>query len=119
LSASPDTFDPLAVVVDWLDACRLEELDTLLDLYDERATLHCLCEKVTLTGRKSLAAYWGPKLENKAGFAFTLDELALIGDAVQVDYRGYEGKPRRIYFHFGASGKIFHTSCRPRRCWEA
>jgi hypothetical protein len=54
MSTSPVTFDPLAVVVEWLDAGRLGELDALLDLYDKRATLHCLCENVTLTGRKSL-----------------------------------------------------------------
>ena len=39
MSTSPDNFDPLAVVVDWLDACRMGKLDGLLDLYDERATL--------------------------------------------------------------------------------
>ena len=119
LSASPLAFDPSAVVVDWLDAGHSGKLPALLDLYDEGATLDCHCEAVTLNGRKSLAAYWGPKLENKLGFAFTLDELALIGDSVQVDYLGYEGKPLRLYFHFGPSGKILHTSCRARGCWEA
>jgi hypothetical protein len=43
-----DNFDPLAVVVDWLDACRLGKLDALLDLSDERATLECNCERVSL-----------------------------------------------------------------------
>ena len=114
----PEKFDPLAVVVDWLDACRSGDLDALLDLYDERATQHCLCENVTLAGRKALAAYWAPKLKNKLGSAFTLDELAVIGDAVQVDYQGHEGKPLRIYFHFDPSGQIRHTSCRPKDCWE-
>ena len=66
MSTSPDTFDPLAVVVDWLDACRLGELDALLDLYDERATLDCLCENVTLTGRKSIAAYWATETGKQA-----------------------------------------------------
>ena len=65
MSNSPDKFDPLAVVVDWLDACRLGELDTLLDLYDEQATLECDCELVSLTGRKAIAAYWAPKLERR------------------------------------------------------
>ena len=38
---SRELFDPLGVVVDWLDACRSGELNALLDLYDERATLEC------------------------------------------------------------------------------
>jgi ketosteroid isomerase-like protein len=65
MSTSSDSFDPLAVVVDWLDACRLAKLDDLLDLYDERATLECNCEQVSLTGREAIAAYWAPKLERR------------------------------------------------------
>ena len=115
---SPDTPDPLASVVDWLDACRSGDLEALLDLYDEQATLDCFCENVTLTGRKSIAAYWRPKLEGKLGLAFSLDELAIIGDAVQVDYRGYEGNSLRIFFYFSPSGRILHTSGRARGWWE-
>src|SRR6478736_4942863 len=93
MSISRDEFDPLAVVVDWLDACRRGELIALLDLYDERANLECDCERVSLTGRKSIAAYWAPKLESKLATAFTLDDMTLTGDGVQVDYQSYEGKP--------------------------
>jgi hypothetical protein len=59
---SQDEFDPLAVAVDWLDAAKLGDLDGLLGLYDERATLECDCEGVVLTGRQSLSAYWAPNL---------------------------------------------------------
>ena len=44
-------FDPLAVVIDWLDACRSGGLVVLLDLYDDLAILECDCERVSLTGR--------------------------------------------------------------------
>ena len=116
MSTSPDTFDSLAIVVDWLDAGRSGNLDALLDLYDEGATLECLCENADLVGRKSFAAYWAPKLKNKLGSAFTLDEVIPLGNAVQVDYRSCEGRPVRTYFHFDNSGKIIHTSCRARGC---
>ena len=49
-TTSLDKFDPLAIVVDWLDACRLGKIDDLLELYDERATLECGCERVSLIG---------------------------------------------------------------------
>jgi len=111
MSTSPDNFDPLAVVVDWLDACRLGELHTLLDPYDERATLECNCERVSLTGRKAIAAYWAPKLERRIVSAFTLDDMILTDCGLLVDYRGYDGKAVRIHFHFSPSGKILHTSC--------
>jgi hypothetical protein len=108
-----DGFDPLAVAIDWLDAAKLGDLDGLLGLYDERATLECDCEGVVFTGRQSLSAYWAPKLESKLAAAFTLDDMILTGDGVQIDYKSYEGKPARIHFRFTPSGKIAHTSCGP------
>jgi hypothetical protein len=108
-----DEFDPLAVAVDWLDAAKLGDLDGLLGLYDERATLECDCEGVALTGRLSLSAYWGPKLESKLAAAFTVDDMTPTADGVQVDYQSHEVKPVRIHFRFTPSGKIAHTSCGP------
>jgi hypothetical protein len=110
---SRDNFDPLAAVVDWLDACRRGNLSALLDFYDEQAVLECDCEGVSITGRKAIAAYWAPKLESKRVPAFNLDDLALTGHGVQIDYQSHEGKPVRLYFRFGGSGKIIYTSCRP------
>jgi hypothetical protein len=110
---SRDEFDPLAIVVDWLDACRTGELSALLDLYDERATLECDCERVILAGRKSIAAYWAPKIGSKLVSAFTLDDMTLTGDGVQVDYQSHEGKPVRIQFRFSPSGKILPHQLRP------
>ena len=70
----------------------LGDLDGLLDLYDERATLECACEGFTLTGREALSAYWAPKLDSPLEAAFTLDDMILTGDGVQLDYQNYEGK---------------------------
>jgi hypothetical protein len=111
LNKPSDEFDPLAVTIDWLDACRWRDLDRLLDLYDERATLECDCEGVVLTGRRSLSAYWKPKLESKLPAAFALSDVTPTGDGVKVDYQNCEGKPVRIHFSFTPSGKIAHTSC--------
>jgi ketosteroid isomerase-like protein len=110
---SQDEYDPLAAVVDWLDACRRGDLNALLDLYDERAVMECGCEGVTLTGRNSIAAYWAPKLEGKRMSAFNLDDVALTGRGVQIEYQGHQGKPVRFYFRFGRSNKIIYTSCGP------
>jgi ketosteroid isomerase-like protein len=87
MSTSPDKFDPLAVVVDWLDACRWGDLNALLNLYDERAILECDCERISLTGRKWIAAYWAPRLQSKAVLAFSLNDMALTADGVSVGAR--------------------------------
>ena len=108
---SPDQFDPLAIVVDWLDTCRFGDLGALVDMYDERATLECGCDGVTLIGRASIAAYWGPKLAMASSTAFAMDNLTLTADGVCLDYRNYEGDPVRVLFRFTPSGEILHTEC--------
>jgi hypothetical protein len=113
MQISQQQFDPLGVALDWLDTCRLGELNALLDLYDERAILECECEYVNLTGRQSLAAYWAPKLESNLISAFTLDDITLTGEGVQIDYKDHEGQPIRAHSRFSPSGKILHTSCGP------
>ena len=106
MSLAPDDFDPLAVVIDWLDACRSGDLDALLDLYEERATLECGCEGARLTGREPLSAYWTGKLQNQLPTAFTLDDLTVTEDGIWVDYRNNKASLVRAHFRFSPSGKI-------------
>ena len=37
-------FDPIAAVVDWPDAYRSSDFETILALYAEDATIACSCE---------------------------------------------------------------------------
>jgi len=111
-----DEFDRSGVVVDWLDACRSGQLNALLNLYDERATLICDCDGINLTDRNSMAIYWKSKLESKAASAFTLDGMTLTGDEIQIDCQDCKGKPVRIQFRFSPLGKILHTRFGPFAC---
>ena len=110
-----DEFDYSGVVVDWLDACRAGQLDALLNLYGERATLICDCDGINLVDRGSIAIYWKSKLENKAASAFTLDDMSQTGEEIQVDCQSCKGKPVRIHFRFSPLGKILLTRFRPLR----
>ena len=116
MQISRDEFDPIAIAVDWLDAGKLGDLDGLLDLHDERATLECACEGVTLTGREALSAYWVSKLNSPEEDALTLADMILTDSGVRVDYQNHEGAPVRIHFRFTPSGKIAHASCGPLAC---
>ncbi|HYI29603.1 MAG TPA: nuclear transport factor 2 family protein [Bradyrhizobium sp.] len=110
----PEDFDRVAVVVDWLDACRTRDLDALLDLYAEDARLECRCEGVKVhRGRAELDAYWRPRLDSQAAVAFGLEEIRPEADGVLLDYRSFEGKPVRVHFSFDKIGKIMQTRCRP------
>ena len=71
-----DDFDQIALVVDWLDACRNRDLATLLDLYADDATLECRCGEAKVSeGRAELESYWRPRLDARAPTAFGLEEI--------------------------------------------
>ena len=111
---SRDEPDPIAAVVDWLDACRNRHIHALLDLYDEAATLECACDgQQTLTGRAALEAYWRPRLAAAASGTFAMEDVAADAEGVMLDYQNQDGKPVRIHFRFNQTGKILHTRCHP------
>ncbi len=87
-------FDPLAVVVAWLDACRARRLDELLDFYDTAATLECGCDGPYIhRGRADIARYWSSRLEAAVPDAFRLTNI-LPGDEPDnavLDYTDYTG----------------------------
>jgi hypothetical protein len=114
MSNLPKDVDQVAVVVDWLDACRRHELGPLLDLYASDASLECECDGGnTYAGRAALEAYWRPRLEAFSPDAFGLQEIAPSADGVVLDYLNFEGEPVRIVFTFDAAGKILQSRCAP------
>ena len=109
-----DDFDQVALVVDWLDACRNRDLTALLDLYADDARFECGCGEVRLSeGRAQLEAYWRPRLDALAPTAFGLEEITPAADGVVLDYLSYEGKPVRIAFTFTPDRKIRQSACAP------
>jgi FixJ family two-component response regulator len=103
--------DRSRVAASWLDAGRSGQLDAMLNLYEERATLISDCDGISVAGRNGIATYWKSKLERRVASAFTLDGMTLTGDEFQVDFQGCKGIPARIHFRFSPSGKILHSKC--------
>jgi hypothetical protein len=108
-----DRFDGMALVVDWLDACRNRDIEGLLACYAGDARLECACETIDVSGRAGLAAYWKPRLSGFVPKAFGLEEITPHAEGVLLDYLNFEGKPVRIVFSFDASGGISHMRCQP------
>lgn len=74
MSSSQGGFDPIGIIVDWLDACREGRLAALIDLYDDGAILDC-CQGGTFRGRLGVERYWRSKLAHPAAGAFEVDAL--------------------------------------------
>jgi hypothetical protein len=114
MSNVPDDFDPIAVVVDWIDACRMRNLEVLLDLYAGDARLECACDGSQVhEGRAALESYWRPRLGSCSTAAFELDEIAPAPDGVVLHYVSFEDKPVRMTFSFDSKGKILRSRCEP------
>jgi hypothetical protein len=109
----PNDFDNVAVVVDWLDACRSRNLEMLLDLYAGDASMECACEGIVARGRSELAAYWAPKLSGFRPGTFGLEQITPRPEGVTLDYSDFEGKAVRVVFVFDGQGKISHSHCGP------
>jgi ketosteroid isomerase-like protein len=109
-----DDFDEVALVVDWLDACRNRDLAALLDLYADDAKLECQCGEVEVSeGRTELESYWRPRLNALVPTAFGLEEITPTTEGVVLDYLSHEGKPVRMAFSFTPDARIKRTSCAP------
>jgi hypothetical protein len=112
MSDAGDGFDAIAVVVDWIDACKQHRLDDLLNLYDVTATVEC-CEGGSFRGRSEMENYWRLRLARSAPGFFEIDALMPDQDGVTLDYRRYDGVPVRTHFQFTSTGKIWLTACLP------
>jgi hypothetical protein len=112
MSNNPSRFDPIGIVVDWIDACRERKLSVLVELYDEAATVDC-CEGGRFSGRAGVERYWRSRLAGHRTDAFEIDAITPEWRGVCLDYREHDGKPVRTHFRFSAAGKILHTACGP------
>jgi hypothetical protein len=112
MSTSKSGFDPIGIVVDWLDACRARQLSALVELYDNEATIDC-CQGGSFRGRLEVERYRRPKLGRAATGAFEVDALFPEADGVCLDYRDFDGMPVRTHFAFTEAGKIRLTACAP------
>lgn len=105
------SFDPMAVAVDWLDACRAGDIDAILALHAEDAVVHCGCSGAqTITGREALRAYWINHLRNYP--AGTLDDLNPSDHGTVISYLTSTGVMSAA-LAFDASGRIKVMDCRP------
>jgi SnoaL-like protein len=116
MPSDPMQFDPLTVVIDWLDACRSRNIKLLMSLYAPSATLHCDCTARNYEGRDEIENYWQPRLAGPVPSAFQIDTLDDEGDAVSLAFTSFEGKLVSMRFWFNETGEIKHSLCGPQSC---
>jgi hypothetical protein len=108
------SFDPIAIVVDWLDAYRAGEVESVLGFYDEATTLDCACGGAkTIMGKTAVAEYWRLRLADPQYRAAEIEDIAMgADDSAVLDYATPKG-PVKIVFEFNENGKIIYSRCAP------
>ncbi len=107
-------FDQMGIVVDWFDACRKGDLEVLLQLYAEDASLECRCDGTHVwRGHSDLEAYWRPRLDVFVSSGLALEDINPAPFGVALEYSIAGSLRIRALFGFGADGKISRTSCEP------
>jgi len=102
------TFDAMAAAVDWLDAYRAGDIETLLDMYQDDAVTECSCDRLTIVGQDGLRAYWERRLRQHP--ASDLDDLKPSDDGATVCYVTPEGLVSAV-LQFAADGRIAAVRC--------
>lgn len=99
--------------VDWFNAYRRNQLETLIRLYDDHATHACACdgEKV-IAGKQALRAYWIDRFTNYP--VIGLAGLTSAHDGALVLYWSNNSVVQARLI-FNKQGKIAHVICGPER----
>jgi len=107
------TFDAMAVAVDWLDAYRAADLDTILGMYADDAVVECGCDgSKVISGPEGLRAYWQRRLADYP--ASHLDDLQPSGDGATISYVARNGVVSAT-LRVNREGRITVLRCGPRR----
>lgn len=102
------SFDPMAVVIDWLDDYRAKDL-SIVDLFAPNASLECRCNRqTTVVGHGALTDFWRQRFaETPAG---ELVRLEMDGDSVAFAY-SVPGEKVLVHLKFNEAGEIAQCRC--------
>ena len=105
-------FDALAAAVDWLDAYRAGDIESILRMYRDDAVTKCVCDGVSIVEKDCLRSYWAERLRDHP--AHHLDDIALSDEVAVITYLT-NGDCVAAMLEFDASGKIATLRCGPMR----
>ncbi|WP_018322094.1 nuclear transport factor 2 family protein [Bradyrhizobium sp. WSM2793] len=105
------SFDAMAAAVDWLDAYRAGDVDTILGMYAEDAVIVCGCGCTkTITGTEGHRAYWVDRMIQYP--ASKLDNLQQAEEGALISYVVPEGLVSAV-LKFNAAGQVAVHTCGP------
>jgi len=102
-------FDVMGAAMDWLDAYRAGELETILKMYADDAVIECGCSGMkVITGQRGIRAYWVQRFKDYP--ASKLEELLPTEEGAIVSYITTNGLVG-AGIQFDPEGKISRVRC--------
>jgi ketosteroid isomerase-like protein len=101
------SFDPMAAAIDWLDAFRSGDLESVVEMFADDAVIRCDCS-ASIADKDGLRLFWEQRLHDCA--PSDLDDLQPSGDGVMITYRMREGLVAAT-LDFDAAGRIVSMQC--------
>ena len=109
------SFDPMAAAIDWPDAYRASDLESVLKMYADDATIECACGGLkTIAGKDAIRAYWVQRLKNYP--ASDLNDLQSSIEGATISYSAGDGFVCAT-LGFNANGQITRSRCGPSKYW--
>src|SRR3954470_1869649 len=106
-------FDAVAAAIDWLDAYRAGDIETIMKMYANEATIQCSYggEK-SISGKGGLRAYWEQRLGDCP--ASDLDDVQPSEHGATISFLTGDGVVGAT-LEFDAEGRITFATLRPIR----
>lgn len=106
------SLDPMAAAIDWLEAYRAADLEAILRMYSENATVECGCSGMkTVTGSEAIRAYWVQRFRDYP--AADLEDLQPSREGTRISYKSSHGVVVAS-LQFDPAGRITHVFCGPQ-----
>jgi hypothetical protein len=103
--------DVLAIAIDWLDAYRAKDIETIVTMYAKGAVVECHCGRPkVIHGEDAIRAFWKQRVVEYP--ATELDALEPGDDSTSISYITKEGVVGAT-IRFDQNGKIVSSRCGP------
>jgi SnoaL-like domain len=103
------SFDPMAAAIDWLDAFRSGDLESVVEMFADEAVVLCgCCSAAWIADKSGLRTFWQQRLHDCA--PTDLDDLQPSGEGVMLTYRMGDSLVAAT-LDFDAAGRIVSMQC--------
>ena len=102
------SFDPMAAAIDWLDAFRSGDLESMATMFTDESVIECGCCAASIVGKDGLRAFWQSRFGDCR--PSELEDLQPSGEGIMLTYTMRHGLVAAT-LDFDSIGRIVSLQC--------